>query len=116
MRRRSVCAEKQTRDQTGALHAAREISAASVKPAERNKEPVGRDITVTTENTASALPEIGNDHDIGLVVSGAGFDPCLPLAHVIRASQVCVPVGPPNLKAAEFLDQEEVHPPSDRVG
>src|SRR5206468_3711438 len=51
---------------------------------------------------------IGNDHDISLVIAGAGFDPCLPLAHLIGGSEVCVPVSPPNLESTEFVYQKEV--------
>ena len=65
---------------------------------------------------AGALPEIGNDHNVGLVISGAGFDPCLPLAHFIGRSHVCVSVSAPDLQAAEFVDQEEVDHAGDRVG
>src|SRR5206468_9740909 len=102
--------------QTSALHPAREVPAACIESTKRNEEPVGRNIAVTTENATGALPEIGNDHDIGLVISGAGLDPCLPLAHVIGRSQVCVPISASNLQAAEFVDQEEVDHTGNRVG
>ena len=81
-------AEKEARQQAAALNAAREIPTARIKSAKRRKEPVGRNIAVTTEKAIEAFPEIGDDHDIGLVVSGAGFQPCLPLTHLIGCSQV----------------------------
>src|SRR2546423_8749194 len=119
MWRRSVCAEEQTGNQT-ATHepsiVAREISAAIIEPSPFSEIPVGRNIAVAAENTTRALPEIGNDHDIGLVISGAGFDPCLPLTHVIGCPEICVPVSPSNLQAAELVDQEEVDHASDRIG
>ena len=83
---------------------ARLVSAAIIESAPLSEIPVGRNITVTAEKTPGALPEIGNDHDIGFIISGARFDPCLPLAHVIGRAQVCVPVSPPNLQTAEFVN------------
>jgi len=76
---------------------AREISAAIIKSAKGNEIPIGRNIAVTAEKATGALPEIGNDHDIGLVISRAGFNPCLPLAHVIGRAEICVSVSAPNL-------------------
>src|SRR3954470_10645586 len=83
MWRRSLIAEKQPRDQTPRCHATREVATALIESAELGKIPVRRNVTVTAEDAAGALPEIGNDHDIGFVVSRAGFDPCFPLAHFI---------------------------------
>src|SRR5262249_10194204 len=71
---------------------------------------------VATENATGALPEIGNDHDIGFVISGTGFDPSLPFTHIIGRSQVCVPVGTSDFQATEFVDQEEVNHAGNRVG
>src|SRR5438067_8681387 len=119
MWRRGVCAEKQTRDQT-ATHepsiVAREVSAAIIKPSPFSKIPVGRNIAVAAEKTAGALEEIGNDHDISFVISGAGFQPCFPLAHVIGCPNICVPVSAPNLQATEFVEQKEVNHAGDRIG
>src|SRR5437868_7072502 len=108
MWQRVVCAEKQSGDQTETLHAARFISTAGVTASKGNKEPVRRNITVATEKTTGALPKIRNDHDIGLIICGAGFDPCLPLTHIIGCSHVCIPVGSTDLQTAEFVYQEEV--------
>src|SRR6266536_1327644 len=108
--------EKQPRQQATVLHTAREIPAARIKSAKRNKEPVGRNIAVTAENAAGAFPEIGNHHNVGLVITGAGFQPCLPLAHVVGGSQVRIPVSAANFQTAEFVDQEEVDHTRDGVG
>src|SRR6266481_6295426 len=111
MRRRCVCAEKQAGDQTATATTAivtREVSAASIKSAKPPEISVTRNIAVTAENAAGALPEIGNDYDIGLVIAGGGFDPCLPLTHLVGGAQVCVSVGGSNLQAAVFVNQEEV--------
>src|SRR5439155_7380432 len=63
-----------------------------------------------------AFPEIGNDNDIRLVVSGAGFQPCLPLTHIVGRSQIRVPVLSANLQSPEFVDQEEIDHAGDGVG
>src|SRR5437016_14671422 len=118
MGRRSLVTEEQTEGETGTATTSivtRKVPAARIKSAKRHEIPVGRNIAVTAENTTRALKEIGNDHDIGLVISSAGFDPCLPLAHVIGCSQICVPVSPSNFQAAKFMNQEEVDHASDRV-
>src|SRR3982751_3930514 len=93
MWRRGLIAEKQPRDQTPRCYAAREISAASIESAELGEISVRRNVAITTENATGTLPEIGNDHDIRLVVTGAGFDPCFPLAHFIGRSHVGVSVS-----------------------
>src|ERR1043165_6983884 len=115
MRRRRVSAEKQTGNQTATLHSAREIAAARIKSAKWNKIPVGRNITVTTENTAGALIEIGDHHDVGLVIASARFQPRFPFTHIVGCSHVCVPVRATYLQTAEFVDQEEVDHASNRV-
>ena len=76
-------AKEQFRDQTGALYSARFISAASVATAPVEEIRVGRNVAITAEDAAGTLPEISNDHDVGLVITHAGFDPCLPLAHIV---------------------------------
>src|SRR6266446_1856425 len=119
MWRRRVYAEEQTGDQTGTGRTSkvtREVSAASIGSSKPVEIPVGRNIAVGAEKTACALPEIGNDHDICFVVSGASFQPRLPFAHVIGRSEICVSVSAPDLKAAEFVKQKEVDHACDRVG
>ena len=73
---------------------------------------VSRKVPVTAEEATGALPEIGNDHDIGLVISRAGFDPCLPFAHVVGCSQVCVPVLPPISKPRNLWIKKKLTTPA----
>src|SRR5262249_26884345 len=118
MWRRGVCAEEQTRDQTGTAttsNVTREIAAACVKSAKPVEITVGRNIAVAAENAAGPLPEIGNHHDIRLVISGAGFDPCFPLSHIIGRSEIGVAVSATDFQATEFVDQEEVDHAGDSV-
>src|SRR5881394_3002059 len=91
--------EKHTWTQAAELNAAREIGAANVKSAPRDLKSVTGQVPIGAEEAAGALPEIRNDHDFGLIVSGAGFDPCLPVAHIVRRSQIRVPVTAPDFQA-----------------
>src|SRR5436305_15065425 len=118
MRRRRAFAEKQTGNQAATARTAvvaGEVPAASIKSAKRTEIPVGRNVTVTTENATGALPEIGNDNDIGFIVACAGLDPRFPLTHVIGSAEVCVSVGTADFQATEFVDQEKVNHAGDRV-
>src|SRR5262249_36813574 len=72
-------------------------------------------VPVTAEETAGALPEIGDDNDIGLVISRPGFQPCLPFAHVVGGSQVCVPITASDLQPTELVYQKEVDHPDNSV-
>src|SRR6266478_3260890 len=118
MWRRRGYAEEQSGDQTGTGRTSkvtREVSAASIDSSKPVEIPVARKIAVSAEKTACALPEIGNDHDIGLIISRASFDPCLPFAHVIGRSEICVPVSAPDFQTAELMNQKEVDHAGDRV-
>ena len=95
---------------------AREAPAAIVASSPRCLERVTGNVSVPAEETAGALPEIGDDNDIGLVISRARFQPCLPLAHVVGCSQVCVPVTPPDLQPTKLVYQKEVDHAGYRVG
>src|SRR5437667_6850762 len=108
-------AEKQARKQTTALNATREIATAIIEPTKRYLKPIAGNIPIPAEDTTEPLPEIGNDHDIGLVIARAGFDPCFPLAHLVGSPHVCISVSAPNLQATELVDQEKVHYTRDRV-
>src|SRR5439155_1256885 len=59
-------AEKHARAQAESSDSARFIAAARIESSKRSEIPIGRNIAVTAENAIEALPEIGNDHDIGL--------------------------------------------------
>src|SRR5206468_11090274 len=113
---RRARAKKQFRDQAEAADAAGFIPAARVKSAKGGEIPVGRNVAVAAENATAALPEIRNDHDVSLVITSAGFDPCLPLAHVVRCSQVCVSIAAPDLQTTELVDQKEVDHTGNSVG
>src|SRR5256886_10243620 len=97
-------------------NAAREISTAFIEPSKRYLKGVAGEIPVGAEKPAGTLPEIGNDHNVGLVISRAGFDPCLPLAHVVGCSHVCVSVTASDLQTTEFVDQKEIDHAGNRVG
>src|SRR5207253_7967104 len=105
--RRRARAKKQFRDQAEAADAARFIPAARVKSAKAGEIPVGRNVAVAAEDATGALPEIRNDHDVGLVISSTGFQPCLPLAHLIGCSQVCVSIAAPDLQATERVEDRK---------
>src|SRR5882724_6616437 len=102
-------------EQAERWNATRFIKAATIGPAKRYVERVGRQVAVTAEKTPGSFPEIGNDHNVSLVISGAGFQPCFPFAHVVGGAQVCVPVTAPYLHPTEFVDQEEVDHAGNRV-
>ena len=59
-------------------NAAREIPAANIASAKRYVKRVSRQVPVTAEEAARTLPEIGDDNDIGLVISRPGFRSMLP--------------------------------------
>src|SRR5439155_26306668 len=73
MRRRTVCAEEQTGDQTRARDSTGEIPAANVESSEWNKIAVTGNVAVTAEQATCALIEVGDNHDVGLVIARAGF-------------------------------------------
>ena len=75
--------KKQPWDQPAIYDVARFFRAASVGSAKWDVKCVSRQVPVTTEDAASALPEIRNHYDVRLVISGAGFQPRFPLAHVV---------------------------------
>src|SRR6266487_1644104 len=114
--RKPARTEKHARKQANSGDATGEIAATCINSPKRNKETVMGKVPVTAEDPSGALPEIGNDYNIRLVITGAGFDPRVPLTHVIGRSQVRVSVRPANLQTAELMDQEEVDHAGDRVG
>src|SRR5439155_8183331 len=87
-------AEKQAREQAdagcGVLggNLARETPTALIESPKPAEIPVGRNVLVAAEDATATLPEIGDDHNIGLVISGAGFQPCLPFTHFVGPPQV----------------------------
>src|SRR6266480_1019071 len=117
--RKTSGAKKQFRDQAEAYNTsnvARETPAAIIESPKRYVKGVSRQVPVTSEDATGPLPEIGDDNDIGLVISRPGFQPCLPFAHVVGCSEVCVSVTTPDLQPTELVDQKEVDHAGDRVG
>src|SRR6266436_505073 len=114
--RKTSGAEKHFREQAELSNAARFTGVASIEPTPGYLKGVTGNVPVAAEDAAGTLPEIGNDHNIRLVITGAGFEPCFPLAHVVGRSQICVPVTAPDLQAAKFVDQKEVDHAGNRVG
>ena len=70
---RPVRAEKHTREQAEVANATREKPAALIESPKGNKESIGRNVAVRAEETTGALPEIGDNNNICLVISSAGF-------------------------------------------
>ena len=115
MRRRSVRAEEQPWDQTLVLHGTWFVAAAYVESSKRDKVPVAGNVAITAEQATGALIEIGDHHDIGLVIAGAGFQPRFPFTHIIGPSHVCISVAATDLQATELVNQEEVDHASHRI-
>src|SRR6476620_11247440 len=51
---------------------------------------------------------IGNDYNIGLVISRAGNHPRLHLARVVGRAYVCVPNTSAELETTEFVSQKDI--------
>src|SRR6266576_7080681 len=101
--RKTSGAEKHFREQAEHSNAARFSRDASIDPTPGYLKGITGNVPVTAEEAAGTLPEIGNDHNLGLIISRAGFDPCLPLTHLVGCSQVGVSVTAPDLQAMEFV-------------
>ena len=101
---------------SGTLERGQVPQAAVVESPKTCLKVVTGNVPVTAKDAAGTLPEIGNDYNVGLVITGAGFEPCFPLAHVVGRSKICVPVTAPDLQTTEFVDQKEVDHAGDRVG
>src|SRR5436189_3282787 len=114
--RKTSGAEKHFREQAEHSNAARFSRDASIDPTPGYLKGVTGNVPVTAEEAAGTLPEIGNDHNVGLIISRAGFQPRLPLAHIVGRSEVCVPVTAPYLQPTELVYQKEVDHAGDRVG
>src|SRR5215475_13018803 len=56
----------------------------------------------------SPIVGIGNDYNIGLVISGAGNHPRLHLPRVVGGAQIGVADAAANLKTAELVSQKDV--------
>src|SRR5437764_1914046 len=116
MGRRRVPTKKQLRNQSKALRSlgvaeraddAGKIQTAIIKSAPRKLVRVTGNVAVTTVD-GGPIVGIGNDHDIGLVISRAGNHPRLELACVIGGAQVGIANTTSNLHITEFVFQEDV--------
>src|SRR5438876_3477425 len=84
-------------------------------------ESAPRKLVRVTGNVAVATVDggpivgVGNDHDIGLVISRAGNHPRLELACVIGGAQVRVANTASNLQTTEFVFQKDVEHTGHRI-
>src|SRR6266436_721027 len=108
-------AEEHARNQTNASNATREIAAAIIEPTKRYLKPIAGNIPIPAEDTTEPLPEIGNDHDIGLVIARAGLEPSVPFAHLIGRPQIGVAVLGSDFQTTVLVNQEEVDHARDGV-
>src|SRR5947207_1406663 len=87
--------EKHFREQAEHSNAARFSRGATIESPPRCLKGVTGNVPVAAEKASSTFPEIGNDHNVGLTITRAGFEPRLPLTHIVGRSQVCVSVAAP---------------------
>ena len=102
MWRRRVRAEKQARDQAERSDAAGETCTAEIKSTPANCVRVSAKETVAIVD-GGTIVKIGNDHDIGLVVSHTGFEPTLPFTCIVGGTHVRVPIAASDLKPTELV-------------
>src|SRR5437763_603570 len=115
MGRRRDSTKKQRRDQSKAVwnlvvkraDDAGKIATAKIKSAPRKLVRVTGNVAVTTID-GGPIVGIGNDHNIGLVISRAGNHPSLELSRVIGGTQVGIANTASNLHITEFVFQEDV--------
>src|SRR5437763_7826446 len=116
MGRRRVPTKKQLRNQSKALRSlgvaeraddAGKIRAAIIKSAPRKLVRVTGNVAVAAVD-GGPIVGIGNDHDIGLLISRSGNHPRLELACVIGGAQVCVANTASNLQTTEFVFQKDI--------
>ena len=91
------------------------IATAAIAPAKWYCISVGSKVAITAENSLSIVG-IGNDKDVGFVISRACLQPCLGFARIVGSSHVGVPNRASDLEAAEFVYQDYVEYTRDRVG
>src|SRR5437868_10244702 len=117
MGRRRVPTKKQLRDQSKASEwrlwvaewadEAGEIRAALIKSAPWVLVRVTGNVAVATVD-GGPIVGIGNDHDIGLVISRPGNQPRLDLACVIGGAKVGIADTASDLQTTEFVFQKDV--------
>src|SRR5205809_1839622 len=87
---------------------------AVIKSAPGNGVRITANVAVAAVD-GSPIVGIGNDHDIGFVISRAGNHPRLQLACVIGGAQVRVANTASNLQTTEFVFQKNVDHTGHRV-
>src|SRR5437763_3887229 len=116
MGRRRVPTKKQLRNQSKALRSlgvaeraddAGKIRAAIIKSAPRKLVRVTGNVAVATVD-GGPIVGIGNDHDIGLLISRPGNHPRLELACVIGGAKVGIADTASDLQTTEFVFQKDV--------
>ena len=100
--RRRVRTEKQCRDQAKISNPARKKTAAKIKRPPRNPERVTLKVAVATVY-CGAIVKIGNDHDISLVISRAGFEPTFELVSIVGGAHVRIAYAPANLQTTKLV-------------
>src|SRR6266480_822553 len=101
--------------QAEASYLARKTRAPKIKSPKGLRIPVAGKFTVAAEDVGPIV-EIGNHHDVGLVISHARFEPGLQLTRVVGRTHVRVPHTAPDLKATELVDQKDVEHTRHRLG
>src|SRR6266496_6204413 len=93
--------EEQFRYQAELPDAARKIPTTIVKSAPGLRKRVAGNVAVAAEDVGSIV-EIGNDHDVGLVISHARFEPTFKLTRIVGRTHVRIPHTAPDLKTSEL--------------
>src|SRR5207253_11433352 len=83
------------------------IAAPSITASEWYCLRIASKVAVAAENGVPTVA-IGNDKDVGFIISRACNQPCLCFARVIGGSQVGVPNRASDLEAAKFVFQNDV--------
>src|SRR5882724_8459633 len=105
--RRNSTVRIQNEDSYVSINLARFIGAAAIAPAKGYRLRVTGNIAVGAVN-GPLIVGIGNDKDVGLVISRTCYQPCLCFARVIGGAQVRVADTAADLETAEFMFQKNV--------
>ena len=107
MWRRRLRAEKQARNQAERSDGAGEICTARIKSAPANSVRITANETVAIVD-GGTIVKIGNDHDIGLIISHTSFEPTFPLGCIVGGTHVCVPIAASDLKPSKSVHQKDI--------
>ena len=107
MWRRRLRAEKQARNQAERSDGAGEICTARIKSAPANSVRITANETVAIVD-GGTIVKIGNDHDIGLIISHTSFEPTFPLGCIVGGTHVCVPITASDLKPSKSVHQKDI--------